>query len=113
MILYNGPHHEKTFYWDFLPVKLQLSYKTCLTSLNFGQRNKRYFLQKSLILLKILRNYAADILVKLLLDTTFSGIQLDFCTHDHIAIMYSKMAGNISADSNGACVQEIQPFLKC
>ena len=27
-------------------------------------------------------------------------------------IKYSKMAGNISADSYGACVQEIQPFLK-
>ena len=26
--------------------------------------------------------------------------------------MYSKMAGNISADSYGACVQELQPFLK-
>ena len=33
-------------------------------------------MQKSLILLKILRNYAVVILVKLLIDTTFSGIQL-------------------------------------
>ena len=59
-------------------------------------------------------NYAAVILVKLLLDITFSGIQLTlpFYTPDHIAKMYSKMAGNISADSHDAGVQEIQPFLK-
>ena len=72
------------------------------------------YLQKSLILLKILWNYCAVILVKLLLDTTFSGIQLTlpFLHAQSSAIMYSKMTGNISADSYGACVQEIQPRLK-
>ena len=48
----------------------------------------------------------------LILHSRAFNLHCHFCTHDHIAIMYSKMANNISVDSYGACAQEIQPFLK-
>ena len=40
------------------------------------------------------------------------GLHYHFCTNDHIARMYSKIACNISSGSYGVCVQVIQPSLK-
>ena len=55
------------------------------------------YLQKGLILLLILLNTEAAILVKILLDPTFSGIPLTelFCVNEYIATIYAKIICNI------------------
>ena len=50
-----------------------------------------------MILLYILWNTEAAILVKILLDATFSGIPLTvvFCVNEYIVKIYAKIIGNI------------------
>ena len=65
-------------------------------------------------MLYILFNTEAAILVKILLDATFSGIPLteSFCVNEYIAKIYTKFICNILSDLFDVHLQVIQPILK-
>ena len=72
------------------------------------------YLQKVLILLYILWNTEAAILVKILLDATFSGILLteSFCVNEYIAKFIRKSFVPFSSGRFDVHLQVILPILK-
>ena len=78
------------------------------------------YLQQFLILLYILWNTEAVILVKILLDATFSAIHWQsnkvaksrFCVNECIAKISTKIIGNIFSGLLDVHLQVIQPILK-
>ena len=72
-----------------------------------------FYLQRFLILLYILWNTEAAILVKILLDATFSGILLteSFCVNKYIAKIYTKIICNIFSGRMDVHLQVLKPIL--